>query len=447
MIKPPPSPSRPAPVCAAPGGGLNGRCAAPGDKSISHRALIIGAMARGETSISGLLEGEDVLATAAAAAALGPDVRRDGEGRWRVAGRPWTTSEETLDFGNSGTGARLMLGAAAGARIAAQFDGDASLRSRPMGRVIEPLTAMGAELESANGRLPISLKPERALRGICFAPPAPSAQVKSAILLAGLAAEGVTDIFEAQATRDHTELMLKAFGAEIETIADGEGRRVRLTPGALEGTAINVPGDPSSAAFPLVAALITPRSEITVTGVGLNPLRTGLFSTLLEMGADLSFSNVRVEAGEKVGDVTARSSKLRAAAPPPSRAPSMIDEYPVLAVACAFSEGISHIRGAKELRVKESDRIAAIGRMLSAAGAAIELHDDGFAITGAGEAGPPGGGRIEAWLDHRIAMSALVLGLAAKGGMELDDSRVIATSYPNFAETMTGLGATLEAGL
>jgi len=430
-------------------GPLKGRVRAPGDKSISHRALILGALASGETAVEGLLEGDDVLRTAEAMRAFGAGVERLGEGRWRVAGRGgFAEPDDVVDCGNSGTGVRLIMGAAAGFDLAATFTGDASLRGRPMRRVLRPLGEMGARWTARTGeRLPLTLH-GGGLRRIAYRLPEPSAQVKSAVLLAGLHAEGGAEVIEPEATRDHTERMLRAFGAAI-LVADEVGeRRISLAGGqSLVGTKVRVPGDPSSAAFPLVAALITPGSEVTVEGVLLNPLRTGLLETLREMGADLSVANLREEGGEQVGDVTARHSGLRGVVVPPDRAPSMIDEYPILAIAAACAEGSTVMRGLAELRVKESDRIALMARGLAACGVGVEEEPEGLTVVGAARAnhGVRGGGLVPTHGDHRIAMAHLVLGLASDEPVAVDQAGMIATSFPGFAELMRSLGGEIEA--
>ncbi len=427
------------------GGPLKGVVRAPGDKSISHRALILGALANGVTEIEGLLEGDDVLRTAAAMRAFGAAVEQLGPGRWRVTGQGgFSEPADVVDCGNAGTGVRLIMGAAAGFDLAAAFTGDVSLRGRPMNRVLKPLGEMGASwVCRAGGRLPLMLK-GGGLRGLHYRLPEPSAQVKSAVLLAGLNAAGETVVIEPEATRDHTERMLRAFGARVEvTDAAGDGRTIRLAPGQkLTGADIMVPGDPSSAAFPIVAALITPGSEVTVGGVLLNPLRTGLFATLTEMGADLRYANLREAGGEPVGDVTARFSPLKGVDVPPERAPSMIDEYPILAVAAAFAEGPTRMRGIGELRVKESDRIALMAAGLAACGVAVEEEPAGLIVMGAQRANHPvaGGGKVTTHGDHRIAMSHLVLGLAAEGAVSVDEPGMIATSFPGFMDLMRGLG-------
>ncbi|HEX5378759.1 MAG TPA: 3-phosphoshikimate 1-carboxyvinyltransferase [Phenylobacterium sp.] len=439
----------PAGLTAKRGGPLRGRVRAPGDKSISHRALIFGALAEGITEIEGLLEGEDVLRTAQAMRAFGADVRQLGPGRWRVEGHGgFAEPSDLIDCGNAGTGVRLIMGAAAGFDLAATFTGDASLRSRPMNRVMKPLRDMGALfLCRSGGRLPLTLK-GGGLRRIEYRLPEPSAQVKSAVLLAGLHAEKGARVIEPEPTRDHTERMLRAFGAVVQ-VDDRDGERQIELPGGqrLSGTRIRVPGDPSSAAFPLVAALITPGSEVTVEGVLLNPLRTGLFETLKEMGADLVIENVREEGGERVGDVTARHCALRGVETPAARAPSMIDEYPILAVAAAFADGPTHMRGIGEMRVKESDRIALMAAGLQACGIGVEEEPEGMIVVGSARGNHPaaGGARVVTHGDHRIAMSHLVMGFAAEGPVTVDEPGMIATSFPGFVEMMRGLGGDLEA--
>jgi 3-phosphoshikimate 1-carboxyvinyltransferase len=434
---------------ATPGSPLQGRVRAPGDKSISHRSMILGAMAQGLTEVEGLLEGDDVLRTAAAMRAFGADVQRVGEGAWRIEGRGgFSEPEDVVDCGNAGTGVRLIMGAAAGFDLAATFTGDSSLRRRPMGRVLDPLSQMGARfLGRAGGRLPLTLK-GGGLCGIAYTLPMASAQVKSAVLLAGLNATGPVEVREPEPTRDHTERMLRAFGAEV-TVSDGPGARViRIAPGQkLRGIRIRVPGDPSSAAFPVVAALITPGSAVTVEGVLLNPLRAGLFETLREMGADLSIENLRDEGGEPVGEVVARHSPaLKGVEVPPERAPSMIDEYPILAVAAAFAQGRTVMRGIGEMRVKESDRIALMAAGLTACGVGVEEEPETLTVVGAARGALPvrGGASVTTHGDHRIAMSHLVLGLAAEQAVAVDEPGMIATSFPGFVELMNGLGARIE---
>lgn len=429
-------------LAARPGGPLRGRVRAPGDKSISHRALILGALAHGRTQITGLLEGADVLGTADAMRLFGAEVERAGEGAWTVHGRgAFSEPDRVVECGNAGTAVRLILGAAAGFPLHATFTGDDSLRGRPMARVLEPLAAMGATaLARSGGRLPLTLR-GGGLRGIRHAPPVASAQVKSAMLLAGLQAQGDTVVVERRPTRDHTERMLEAFGAAVE-ISDGPGgRAARVTGGSrLEGARVDVPGDPSSAAFPLVAALLVPGSQVTVEGVLTNPLRFGLFAVLRAMGADLVVENERRSGGETVADVTARHGPLRGVVVPPEGATSMIDEYPILATAAAFAEGTTVMRGVGELRVKESDRIALTAALLRGAGVEVEEEPDGLVVHGRGGP-PPGGGVADTHGDHRIAMSGLVLGLGAERGGAVRDPQMIATSFPGFGALMAGLGS------
>lgn len=439
----------PARLRAGPGRPLRGETRAPGDKSISHRALILGAMASGVTEISGLLEGDDVRRTAAAMTAFGAGVERLGDGAWRIVGKGRLAEPvDVIDCGNAGTGARLMMGAAAGYDLAVTFTGDVSLRSRPMARVLDPLSGMGARWLGREGtRLPITLR-GGGLKAVDYRLPMPSAQVKSAILLAGLNASGTTRVVEPEATRDHTERMLRAFGADVDVSDQREGRVITLTGNqALTGCAVEVPGDPSSAAFPLVAALITPGSEVTVRGVLLNPLRTGLFATLREMGADLEITDVRASGGDEIGDITARYSALRGVTVPPERAASMIDEYPVLSIAAAFARGPTVMRGLAELRVKESDRLALMSTGLAACGVALEEEPEGLTVVGTDGAAHPvrGGAAISTLGDHRIAMSFLVLGLAAREAVTVDEAGMIATSFPGFETLMTGLGADIAA--
>jgi 3-phosphoshikimate 1-carboxyvinyltransferase len=428
---------------------LTGRVRVPGDKSISHRALILGALAVGETRISGLLEGEDVLNTAKAMRALGATVERQGEGRWSVHGVGVGGFKEpagALDFGNSGTGCRLVMGAVAGCPITAVFDGDASLRKRPMKRILDPLAQMGAHaIEVAEGgRLPLKLAGARDPLPVVYRTPVPSAQIKSAVLLAGLAAPGVTTVIEAEASRDHTELMLRHFGAEVKVSPEGaHGRRIDLTgQPELKAAPVIVPADPSSAAFPLVAALIVPGSELVLADVMTNPLRTGLITTLREMGADISETNTRGDVGEPLTDFRVRASRLKGVTVPPERAPSMIDEYVVLAVAASYATGTTTMRGLHELRVKESDRLAATADMLRVNGVDVEISGDDLIVRGNGKV--RGGGTVATHMDHRIAMSALVMGLAADAPVTADDTGFIATSFPDFAGMMRGLGAVLS---
>ncbi len=426
--------------------GLRGVLRAPRDKSVSHRALMFGALATGETQITGLLESEDVLATARAMEALGADVRRENPGAWRVSGAGALREPAApLDFGNSGTGCRLVMGMAAGADLTATFIGDASLSRRPMARVLRPLAEIGAQaIARAGGRLPLTLAGARRPKARRHAPDTPSAQVKSAILLASLQAEGQTIVVEHTATRDHTERMLRAFGADLEVEAGANGgRRIALQgPAALTATPIDVPGDPSSAAFPLAAALITPEAEVTVTDVGVNPLRAGFYETVASMGAMLDMSDRGASGGEPRADFTARTSELVGVDVPAGRAASMIDEYPILAVLAACARGTSRMRGLAELRVKESDRLAAVASGLAACGVEVAIEDDDLLVTGAGEP-PPGGATIDAHGDHRIAMAFLVFGLATEQPIRVLGAETIATSWPDFADTMCGLGAAI----
>ena len=430
------------------GGPLRGRVRAPGDKSISHRSLILGALARGTTEIEGLLEGDDVLRTAAAMRSFGAKVERLGEGRWRVEGNGgFAEPSDIIDCGNAGTGVRLIMGAMAGFPFATTFTGDESLRGRPMRRVLGPLSQMGATfMGRSNGRLPLTLQGGE-LKYLSYRLPEPSAQVKSAVLLAGLHAQGGAQVIEPEATRDHTERMLRAFGAVVEVQDKPDGRWITLPGGqSLTGTKVRVPGDPSSAAFPLVAALVTPGSEVTVEGVLLNELRTGLFTTLQEMGADLVITNVREESGEQVGDITARHSALKGVEVPAERAPSMIDEYPILAVAAAFADGATAMRGIGEMRVKESDRIALMAAGLSASGVGVEEEPEGLIVIGSarGNHAVAGGAEVVTKGDHRIAMSHLVMGLASEQAVAVDEPGMIATSFPGFVELMRGMGAEIS---
>src|SRR5580700_5698141 len=438
----------PAPLTARRHGSLAGRARVPGDKSISIRALILGALAVGETRIGGLLGGEDVINTAQTLRALGAHVERTGERQWLLRGvgvGGFAEPAATLDLGNSGTGCRLMLGAVAGCPITASFDGDASLRKRPMRRVLEPLERIGAHTLTANdGRLPLQLAGAREPIPIVYEPPVASAQLKSAALLAGLAAPGETVVIEAEATRDHTEKMLTHFGAQVRVEPEGDiGRRITLTgQPELVPQPIVVPADPSSAAFPMIAALITRGSDVILDGVMMNPLRIGLITTLAEMGAAIEELDRRKEGGEDVADLRVRAGALRGVEVRAERAPSMIDEYPVLAVAAAFAEGTTVMRGLKELRVKESDRLAATAALLRANGVAVEIEGDDLIVHGKGHAA--GGGVVATHMDHRIAMAAMVLGLASDKPVQIDDGTFIATSFPGFVELMRGLGADLS---
>ena len=432
---------------------LSGRITVPGDKSISHRALMFGALAIGETRITGLLTGEDVLRTAAAMRALGAAITQDGDGTWRVAGRGvggLTEPADVLDMGNSGTAARLLCGILASHKLFSVMTGDASLRRRPMRRVIDPLTATGARFASrGNGLLPLAIEGAAEALPLDYRVPVPSAQVKSAVLLAGLNARGTTRVEEPEATRDHTENMLRHFGATVQvepagTGLAGTGRIIHLHgQPELRAADVVVPGDPSSAAFPLVAALLVPGSTVTIPAVGLNPLRTGLFLTLEEMGATVTIASRRVEGGEPVGDLIVTGSALRGVDVPPERAPAMIDEYPILAVAAAGATGVTRMRGLKELRVKESDRLAATTALLTENGVRVEIMGDDLIVHGTGGA-PPGGGLVRTHMDHRIAMAALVLGLITQRPVRVDDASFIDTSFPGFVTLMAALGATIR---
>ena len=426
---------------------LSGRIAVPGDKSISHRALMFGALAVGETRITGLLTGEDVLRTAAAMRALGAEVATDPDGTWRVAGRGvggLTEPQDVLDMGNSGTAARLLCGILASHPIFSVMTGDGSLRRRPMRRVIDPLSATGARFAArAGGLLPLAIEGAPEALPLDYRVPVPSAQVKSAVLLAGLNARGTTRVEEPEATRDHTENMLRHFGATVQVELAGAGRVIHLHGQPdLRAADVAVPGDPSSASFPLVAALLVAGSSVTIPSVGLNPLRTGLFLTLREMGAQMALANERLEGGEPVGDLIVSGTALRAVDVPAERAPSMIDEYPILAVAAAGASGVTRMRGLKELRVKESDRLAATAALLSVNGVKVEIEGDDLIVHGTGGL-VPGGGLVETHMDHRIAMSALVLGAIAQAPVRVDDASFIDTSFPGFADLMVGLGAAI----
>ncbi len=427
---------------------LSGSVRPPGDKSISHRALMLGALTVGETAINGLLEGADVTATAAAMRAFGATVTRAGPGDWQVQGLGvggLLEPETVIDFGNSGTGLRLTVGIAGSHAFATTFTGDASLTRRPMDRVFEPMRRMGAQVVArSQERLPATIKGPDTLVPIEYRLPIPSAQIKSAILFAALNSAGVTTVIEPVATRDHTERMLEAFGAAIEIETDDDGvRTIRVEGGrSLKPQTIAVPGDPSSAAFPMVAALIVEGSDVTIENVLVNPTRTGLIETLQEMGADISIAKLRKSGGEEIGDIHVTASRLEGVTVPASRAPSMIDEYPVLAVAAAFAEGDTIMEGIGELRVKETDRIAAVAAGLQANGVAVEEEPESLIVHGA--ATVAGGGTVETRLDHRIAMAFMVLGLAADKAVTIDDARPIATSFPEFRDLMTTLGASFE---
>jgi 3-phosphoshikimate 1-carboxyvinyltransferase len=433
-----------APLTARRGGPLQGRARVPGDKSISHRALILGALTVGESTVAGLLEGEDVLRTAEAMRALGARLARGDDGVWRIHGvgvGGFAQPASPLDFGNSGTGCRLALGAVAGSPVTATFDGDASLRKRPMQRVLDPLEKMGARVIDCaeGGRLPLTLQGTRDPIAIVYEPPVPSAQLKSAVLLAGLSAPGETTVVEAQATRDHTERMLRHFGAKLVSKAYGDhGRRITLQgQPELEPANVMVPADPSSAAFPLVAALIVAGSDVVLEAVMTNPLRTGLYATLNEMGAKIETVATRDDGGEQVADLRVTASVLKGVDIPPERAPAMIDEYPILAVAASFAEGVTRMRGLQELRVKESDRLEATAAMLRANGVTVDIEGDDLIVQGKPQVA--GGGEVATHMDHRIAMAALVMGLATDNPVRIDDSAFIVTSFPGFVELMRSL--------
>ncbi|MCW8862331.1 MAG: 3-phosphoshikimate 1-carboxyvinyltransferase [Rhodospirillales bacterium] len=437
------------PLVSTQAGPLAGSVRVPGDKSISHRALMFGALSVGETRISGLLEGEDVLNTAAAMAALGAVVEREGSGNWRLHGRGIGGLAEpaaVLDMGNSGTGARLLMGVLAAHPFVSFLTGDASLCGRPMERVMVPLRRMGASFTSrTGGRMPLAVQGTADLLPIEYESPVASAQVKSAVLLAGLAAPGKTTVIEPRPSRDHTELMLRHFGAKVtvEDIAGGARAVIVTGQPELHGAQTLVPADPSSAAFPAVAALLVEGSAITLPDVGINPLRAGLFETLREMGADIVLGNERMEAGEAVADITVRASRLKGIAVPADRAPAMIDEYPILAVAAACAEGVTRMDGLGELRVKESDRLITMAEGLGACGIKVEVEGDSLIVHGTGRA-PRGDATIAAKLDHRIAMSFLVLGMVSEKAVVIDDGAPIETSFPGFAELMNGIGARIS---
>lgn len=441
---------QPIPMTAQKSGPLTGVAEVPGDKSISHRALIFGAMAVGETRITGLLEGQDVLDTARAMRAFGADVTQHGIGHWSVHGvgvGGFREPEDVIDCGNSGTGVRLIMGTMATTPITATFTGDASLRKRPMGRVTDPLSLFGTQAYGRKGgRLPMTVVGAANPVPVRYALPVASAQVKSAVLLAGLNAPGQTVVIEREPTRDHSERMLLGFGAELSVEQTAEGHVITLTgQPELKAQTVAVPRDPSSAAFPVCAALIVPGSDITVPGVSQNLTRNGLYLTLVEMGAEIDFLNPRFEGGEPVADLRVRfSPNLRGIEVLPERAPSMIDEYPILSVVAAFAEGVTTMRGVKELRVKESDRIDAMARGLEACGVRIEEDQDTLIVHGMGAGGMPGGATAKTHIDHRIAMSFLVAGLAAQKPISVDDGSPIATSFPVFQSLMAGLGAQIS---
>ncbi len=431
-------------LCAS----LRGDITPPGDKSISHRSIMFGGIAEGTTTVRGLLEGEDVLSTVAALRAMGAKIHKDDAGVWHVTGvgaAGLQAPSEILDMGNSGTSARLLMGLVAGKNFTTRFTGDASLCKRPMERVIDPLSQMGARFESTDGKLPLSVTGSVTVKPITYTLPVASAQVKSAVLLAGLSAEGVTTVIESVPTRDHSENMLRGFGADVRVTKNDAGADVILIMGnpKLVARDITVPADPSSAAFPIVAALLCPGSHVILRNVGLNPRRAGLIETLIEMGGDITFENRRSEGGEPVADLVVKGSRLRGIDVAPERAPSMIDEYPILSVAAACANGVMRMRGLGELRVKESDRLALMAQGLTQCGATVEIESDDLIVHGTGAA-PRGGAVITTALDHRIAMSFLVLGMRSAEPVSIDDGRCIATSFPVFVAMMNKLGAKIS---
>jgi len=438
--------AEPKPLMSKPAAALRGQLRVPGDKSISHRALMLGGLATGRTRIRGLLEAEDVINTGKAMAALGCPVSKEGD-TWVVLGRGvggLTQPSGDLDFGNSGTGTRLMMGIIGGHDMRVRLTGDASLSRRPMGRVLDPLAKMGVEVEDGRKQLPLVMRGTSELVPIVYTLPVASAQIKSAVLLAGLHALGKTTVIEPEPTRDHTERMLRHFGGIVEVTQEADGRHVTVSGGTeLTGRDVTVPGDPSSAAFLIAAALMVPGSEVTIEGVLVNPTRTGLYTTLLEMGADLAFLNEREEGGEPVADIRARASRLRGVRVPAARAPSMIDEYPILACLAATAEGETRMDGLAELKVKESDRLAATAAGLVANGVSAIVDGDSLIVRGGTRVA--GGGTVQTHLDHRIAMAFLTLGLVAEAPITVDDTAMIATSFPEFTGLMEKLGAAFEA--
>lgn len=438
---------QPTPMTFTAAPALSGSINVPGDKSISHRSLMLSALAVGESRVEGLLEGEDVLATAAAMRAMGADISKDADGIWHIHGvgvGGLLQPDGPLDMGNSGTSTRLLMGLVASHAITATFVGDASLSKRPMARVIDPLSRMGASFTSSPGdRLPLTMRGACPAVPLDYRLPVASAQVKSAILLAGLNTPGITRIIEPIPTRDHSEKMLKGFGADLEVEVEADGTRIITLRGEAEllPQSITVPGDPSSAAFPMVAALLVPGSKVTIANVGLNATRAGLVDLLREMGGDIIVENPRQVGGEPVGDLVITASALKGVEPDPARAPSMIDEYPVAFIAAALAEGRSIFRGLEELRVKESDRIATMAAGLRAIGVQVEELEDGIVIEGSNGTLLPGGGPIATKLDHRIAMSFAIAGLVSSNGVTIDDMRPVATSFPGFTTLLQSLGA------
>ncbi|MDB5491561.1 MAG: 5-Enolpyruvylshikimate-3-phosphate synthase [Micavibrio sp.] len=440
--------TRPKPMTASKSEALTGNVRIPGDKSISHRALMFGALAKGETMVSGLLEAGDVFSTAEALRSMGVRLSNQ-DGLWRIhGGNGLGEPANIIDMGNSGTSTRLLAGMIAGYDITATLTGDASLIKRPMARIMTPLTEMGATFMSRSGsRLPMSMRGSSSLRGIEYRLPVASAQVKSCILLAGLNASGSTTVIEDTPTRDHTETMLCGFGVEVTTETLGDGAQAITLKGGqmLKGCAIDVPGDPSTAAFPTIAALMVPGSELVLPHITMNPRRNGLYVTLLEMGADIKMEHERLEGGEPIADLRIRyNGPLKGITVPPERIASMIDEVPALAMVCACANGTSHLTNLGELRVKESDRLKMVADGLVACGVKLEMGEESLTIHGTGKA-PKGGATIQTALDHRIAMSFLCLGFASEAPVTIDDISPVMTSFPSFVETMTGLGAQLAA--
>jgi len=425
---------------------LRGRICAPGDKSVSHRSLILGALAEGITEITGLLEGDDIMQTADAVRAFGAKVKRLGDGHWQVTGRGdrgWRTPKAPIDFGNAGTGARLIMGAAAAFNIKVSYVGDASLSARPMGRVLTPLREMGAEFETKNDQLPLKQTKGGKLKPINYAPPHASAQVKSAVLLAGLNTDGTTELHEHSLTRDHTENMLAAFGVDIIRKSIDRGQVIIINgPARLKATQVKVPGDPSSAAFLIAAALMVPGSDIIIENVMMNDARSGLFEVLNQMGAYLRADNFRRSGGETIADLHVKHSKLNGVTIMPEHVPSMVDEYPILAVIAATARGTTMMRGLAELRVKESDRLAGTLKLLSANGVEASIEGDTLSVTGGGNI--TGGAKIKTNHDHRMAMSALILGMVSEKPVAIDDASMIATSFPEFFNLMAEIGANIE---
>lgn len=439
----------PRPMSSFKCGPLKGTAHVPGDKSISHRSLILGALSIGRTHVTGLLEGTDVLDTAKAMQAFGATVNRLSDGEWEIFGvgvGGFGEPDDVIDYGNSGTGVRLVMGAAATTPITVTYTGDSSLRSRPMERITDPIALFGAQSYGRQGgRLPMMVVGTDNPIPVRYVSPVPSAQVKSAVLLAGLNAPGKTVVVEKEATRDHTERMLAGFGAEISTEVTDEGRVITLTgQPELKAQDITVPRDPSSAAFPVAAALLTEGSEVLVPNIGQNPTRNGIYVTLKEMGADITFENERIEGGEPVADLRVKYGPLKGVTVPPERAASMIDEFPILSAIAATAKGTTKMLGVKELRVKESDRIDAMARGLEANGVTIEETDDTFTVHGMGQGNVPGGGTCATHLDHRIAMSFMCLGMATQKPVKIDDAGAIETSFPIFVPLMEALGANFQ---